>query len=198
MQTSFLINKFRNRFDIILPQLPVNPQLPFWKVYPNLVPITRKYLLSFHGDYKTSSVGGVHGSRDGESPPKYLVENLSAMGKSGTKDQFLISFKCDERGLDVSATDWCLCGSSEQRLDLLEQSTFSLVLGPSNRSLINTRAFTTRIQVNLFFCAIFLCFVKKLCRKCFHLNIQGCIKFLILPLGGGGEFIKSVGKNIKL
>ena len=150
VQQSFTTNRYRNRYDIILPALPrlVHQTQPVWKTYPSMVPITRKYLVSFHGEYKTVA-GGAHGARNAASLQPRLIESLAGLENSGTKDQFSIALQCKERSFEVIDQDWYLCDKEEDRLDTLEQSTFSLVIGSDNSSVVHSRSFLARLLESL-------------------------------------------------
>ena len=65
-------------------------------------------------------------------------------------DGFLFQFICDGKDLASGVNgEWSLCGTNEDRMDLLKQSTFSLILAPSNNSIISTIVNQIRIFESL-------------------------------------------------
>lgn len=142
-QRSFDRVRFRERFDVILPEM-VSETQPVWKQYPYMVPITRKYLLSFSGELKRDE-----SKPGGDKLADTIVDSLRSMKNGQTKDKFMFSFSCDSRSFEVPVSDWYLCEDKAKRFESLEKSTFALILVPSNPSLLSTRAFQTRLQESL-------------------------------------------------
>ena len=131
---------FRERFDILLPELTVISQ-PVWQMYPNMVPITRKYLLSFHGK--------INGEKALDPTTASLIDALKHMANTKTQDKFLFSFDCNAHHLEVPHGDWALCGEESQRIESLQASTFALVIVPSGATFVHARGLRIRLYESL-------------------------------------------------
>ena len=132
---------FRERFDILLPELTVISQ-PVWKMYPNMVPITRKYLLSFQGQ--------INGEKGLDPTTASLIDSLKQMSKTKTQDRFLFSFDCIvDQQLEVFHGDWGLCGEESQRIESLQASTFALIIAPSSTAFVHARGLRIRLYESL-------------------------------------------------
>jgi len=134
---------FRQGYDLILPEMSEKAE-EVWTVYPSMVPITRKFLLSFHGELS------VEEKRGGKLPKvdqttELIVQHLERMRNGQTKDEVSLSFACSSREFNVDLGDWFLCGDASSRFDILEQSTFNLVIALSNSTRFSSRAFRRRL-----------------------------------------------------
>lgn len=68
-----------------------------------------------------------------------VVEVLKSMQMQVESDGFSFEFICSEHEKLVGVNgEWALCGDDGYRTDLLKQSTFSLIITPTNYSLIST------------------------------------------------------------
>jgi len=128
---------WRPGFDLVLPS--VTGEGIGWAEYPPLVPVARPVLLTFVGHQQ-----GESGSQDRE-----LVAALKDMTVAGTTDKFLFTFACKTLDTSLGAIehgDWANCGSQAGRKSALLNSTFSLILPPSNRSLLSTPHIQARLM----------------------------------------------------
>ncbi|XP_064489139.1 exostosin-3-like isoform X2 [Ornithodoros turicata] len=127
VQSTFLTNEFRHNFDVVLPSFPKqdNDSSPAWSVASALVPARRKYLLTFRGELK--------GKQNGTQTYDAIVSALKRMQTSATDDGLHLEFVCAalDQGQEEGG-EWSLCGSLEHRMVLLRESTFSLIIAPSD------------------------------------------------------------------
>lgn len=79
----------------------------------------------------------------------YLNE-METAGDHGLKTQFT----CDSPVPGSVIGEWALCGVANERHDLLEQSTFSLIVAPRNTSFVSTGVFQIRLYESLRFGAV--------------------------------------------
>jgi len=132
---------FRQNFDLILPPLD-RPGAPVWQISPNLIPITRTYLLHFYGEWNKQQL-------DNNKIYNSIIQNLQNIDDGKTSDKFWIKFSCDdtkdETELVVPAGDWFLCDNYQERKKIQEDSTFSLILAPSDVSIISSRSIQLRL-----------------------------------------------------
>ena len=131
-QPSFQRALYRPSFDLVLPELGPRDE-EVWKVYPSMIPITRKFLLSFQGELVGEAGGPV------DHTTQLITQHLQRMAdvkNKKTKDEVSLAFKCgtQEASEAVEPGDWLLCNDVDKRFDILQQSTFSLVIVPSNSS----------------------------------------------------------------
>jgi len=134
------LTTFRPNFDLVLP--PLNQaSVPVWDVSPNLLPITRKYLLSFHGQ-----INNVKSLETENELLNQVIASLKEMEETKTKDKFSLKFDCEgePEGL-VDHGDWFLCQDSKRRKETLDISTFTLVLSGSDPTLVSSDALQHRL-----------------------------------------------------
>lgn len=78
-----------------------------------------------------------------------LIELLRKMAEtSSTKDVFLIQFECDptsDRRALKPIGDWALCGTDRSRRAVLRDSSFVLILAPSDRAYVSTALVQARL-----------------------------------------------------
>lgn len=67
-----------------------------------------------------------------------IIDILKKMQLSDLGDNFFFQFSCTGPSPTGLASEWLLCGSAESRLDVLEQSTFTLLIGPLDYNLVST------------------------------------------------------------
>lgn len=138
-QTTFSRGLYRPGFDILLPEI-VDETRPVWMLYPNMVPITRKYLLSFEGELNLETSSTIH------TLTKKIIQILkSIQTEDKTQDEFLLSFSCKTRSFEVSDQDWYLCDDEDRRNEVLEKSTFNLIIVPTDELTLNSRALNRRL-----------------------------------------------------
>uniref|UniRef100_A0A8C4QVL1 Exostosin-like glycosyltransferase 3 n=1 Tax=Eptatretus burgeri TaxID=7764 RepID=A0A8C4QVL1_EPTBU len=131
-QSSFDTRQFRPGFDIILPPLYALLAGPDLQDLPPQVPAKRKFLFSFQGE-----------SGMGLSLSHYHAQLMSVLRSIATSGQesVLLEFTCSEGDSNAlprqdsptsakPATEWAPCGDHTSRLDVLQRSTFALVIAP--------------------------------------------------------------------
>lgn len=145
---SFRLSTYRPGFDIILPCLECISSLESMHPLPMMVPVKRKHLMTFLGDVSAYTTGEtmeddnidtrgmnlVDGKND--LKPSFSVLNkilrtLNTMQEKFVSDNFIFKFFCKEPKSPLTSSpneDFPLCGSQADRLAILEQSTFSLIL----------------------------------------------------------------------
>lgn len=114
-QSSFTHSQFRPGFDLLMPPLVGNyTGVELWKHTQQQLPAYRRYFLSFEGH-----------TADEEH---VVLNSKDLLLLSKESNDFYIKTYCNitkSRGKQ----DWGLCGSHFDRIKLLKQSTFSLVVG---------------------------------------------------------------------
>ncbi|KAG8199824.1 hypothetical protein JTE90_000912 [Oedothorax gibbosus] len=75
-----------------------------------------------------------------------IVDVLKKMQLSDLGDNFFFQFSCTGPSPSGLASEWLLCGTSESRLTVLEQSTFSLLIGPLDHNLLSTAQVHIRVM----------------------------------------------------
>ena len=91
-----------------------------------------------------------------------IVNTLKRMQSKFADDSFLFEFRCppsDKEGWVPSSPaglngEWSLCGTSDSRTQLLKHSTFSLIIAPTNYSVISSVVTQVRIYEALKYGAI--------------------------------------------
>ena len=77
-----------------------------------------------------------------------IVQNLKRI-ESDTKENVFLRFVCDNyQGSGING-EWMLCGSDTERVEILLQSTFSVLISPANISVSSTTVFQTRLFESL-------------------------------------------------
>merc|ERR1719154_319085 len=136
------LTKFRPNYDLVLP--PLNQAgVPVWDVSPSLIPVTRRYLLSYQGQLNKNNLP------DYTSNIKQVVSSLEKMKYGKTKDEFLLKFTCDNDARDgpVHPGDWLLCQDSRERKKILDSSTFTLILSGSDPTIISSPSIQNRLTI---------------------------------------------------
>uniref|UniRef100_A0A8C6WDU8 Exostosin-like 3 n=1 Tax=Neogobius melanostomus TaxID=47308 RepID=A0A8C6WDU8_9GOBI len=132
-QSTFLEQQYREGFDLVVSPNP--PQ----------VPVKRKYLFTFQGERVESLRTSLQEAPpqsfeeeiEGDPPADYddrIIGTLKAVQDSHL-DQVLVEFTCKSPQLSLP-TEWALCGTREDRLEVLRVSTFSLVIAPGDGQVI--------------------------------------------------------------
>lgn len=144
VQSGFTTSLFRSGFDIVAPPFLHTDNQP-WRNVPPLSPAKRKYLLSFEGQFKSGDEFATYSRED-----KAIVETLKLIAESNVGDVFYFKLKCDLLNDDVAAiSEWQLCNDVISRSSMLSQSTFSLMILPSNRSIVSTSHILARLLESL-------------------------------------------------
>lgn len=163
VQSTFLRSQYRPGFDIIVPPILGPPGGDVWQECASMVPARRKYLLSFQGEIKTTKSLSLSGStsrpiddaeidlervEDENNLDNFIVQHLNDMTTGVTMDKFFIQFECIPATDDTvrgKLLDWTLCGTESSRKEILKDSTFVLILAPSNSSFVTTSSIQARI-----------------------------------------------------
>lgn len=120
----------RPSFDFVLPHFaPLLEQRPqdSWKLTHNLLPIKKRYLITFHGNTAKRS-----------ESEKSILEHLKGINDDNTDDQALIKDNCDMPNSSG------LCGTLKERLETLGLGTFALIMSPED-----SKASTLGFQIRL-------------------------------------------------
>ncbi|XP_034934185.1 exostosin-3 [Chelonus insularis] len=158
VQSTFTRNQFREGFDLIVPPILGPPGGDIWQECPQMVPARRKYLLSFQGEMKITKSFTSRQMDDAEidlerledenSLDNFIIQHLNDMTTEVTLDKFFIQFECipaTEIHKTDKALDWSLCGTESSRKEILQDSTFALILAPTNTSFISTSSIQARL-----------------------------------------------------
>lgn len=109
---------------------------------------------------------GVSGTDD--DVDRFIMEHLHGMAYGSTSDRFLFHFECSlsvnlpntgetfknlnahewlpsTRKIPDSWGEWALCGTESSRANVLKDSTFALVMAPTNISLVSTTVVQIRV-----------------------------------------------------
>ena len=106
-----VFHSYRQNFDLLVPPLLGPPGSDVWYDLPSLTPARRRYLLSYSGQ----PFGG------SSSEVQSTLEQLLA---STTSDEFYFEFQCSNQN---NKTDTSLCGTTQTRSAVLQQSTFVMI-----------------------------------------------------------------------
>lgn len=110
---------FRPSFDVVLPSFKYLDNPPdLWSKLPNLVPIRRKFLVTYQEPFLAEN----------KRIREIIEEPLSLVNDDKTNDKVVIDFHCR------SEVEVGLCGSFQKRGQLLQKSNFALILSSSKTS----------------------------------------------------------------
>ncbi|ESO00244.1 hypothetical protein HELRODRAFT_83262 [Helobdella robusta] len=148
VQSFFKKSLFRKGFDFVIP--PINElillqQYDENKFLPMMVPVKRKYLLTFSGALTQND-----GSKNMDLYKK-IITVLSDMQQKFQRDGFSFDFECrvDEKVSHIH-NEMLICGNQFERLTILEQSTFSLILiGDLITNEVDFTLSTSTLQIRL-------------------------------------------------
>jgi alpha-1,4-N-acetylglucosaminyltransferase EXTL3 len=91
-------------------------------------------------------------SLDENNLDNFIIQHLKEMSNGVTLDKFFIQFECipvsEEKKVN-EVLDWSLCGTDSSRKAILKESTFALILAPSNSSFLSTASIQTRLYESL-------------------------------------------------
>ncbi|GBP92672.1 Exostosin-3 [Eumeta japonica] len=141
-QSTFTDTQFRPGFDIVTPPALGPPGGDVWADCAPIAPARRKYLLSFQGSQPPPAA---HAQDQDDFLIKFLQKTVSSAPAS---DLFFLQFECDpptERHALRAIGDWALCGTDRSRGGILRDSTFVLLLAPSDRSYVSTALMQARL-----------------------------------------------------
>jgi hypothetical protein len=119
-------------------------------------------------DYVSESKIKTGSSGTQDDIDNFIVEHLHGMAYGSTSDQFLFHFECSVlvsspnteetakklktggwlpslRKVSDLWGEWALCGTESSRTNVLRDSTFALVLAPTNVSLVSTTVVQIRV-----------------------------------------------------
>ncbi|XP_054724927.1 LOW QUALITY PROTEIN: exostosin-3-like [Uloborus diversus] len=163
-QSHFTSSEFRDGFDIIAPPLIIKKDEAI-KTF-MYTPARRKFLLSYQGEYRTlvsiikntsrKLSASIVTTKDGyndvskkklttDDVEDLIVKTLKEMQLSTLGDNFFFQFSCAGSANPGLSSEWLLCGTQETRASILQDSTFSLIISPSNYNLISTPQLHMRV-----------------------------------------------------
>ncbi|XP_018353839.1 PREDICTED: tripeptidyl-peptidase 2 isoform X2 [Trachymyrmex septentrionalis] len=160
VQSTFYRNQFRNDFDLIVPPILGPPGGDVWQECAQMLPARRKYLLSFQGEMRTfmgtpmtyqiddADIDLEKLIIDDNNIDAFIIQHLKDMSNGITLDKFFIQFECIPASMEskpVETLDWSLCGTDSSRRAILKESTFALILAPSNATLLTTSFMQARL-----------------------------------------------------
>ncbi|XP_033231975.1 exostosin-3 isoform X1 [Belonocnema kinseyi] len=161
VQSTFHRNQFRDGFDLIVPPILGPPGGDVWQECAQMLPARRRYLLSFQGEMKSlKSTSTTHQLDDAEADlerlavdennlDSFIIQHLKDKSTGITYDRFFIQFECipaSDDGRVIEALDWSLCGTDSSRRSVLKESTFALILAPSNTTFVTTSSIQARLH----------------------------------------------------
>lgn len=85
---------------------------------------------------------------DGSNLDNFIIQHVKDMSNGETSDKFFIQFECipaSEEQKVNEVLDWSLCGTDSSRKAILKESTFALILAPSNTSFLSTALMQARL-----------------------------------------------------
>ncbi|XP_015120556.1 exostosin-3 [Diachasma alloeum] len=158
VQSTYRRNKFRDGFDLVVPPILGPPGGDIWQECAQMVPARRKYLLSFQGEMKSSRSTptprqiddaeiDLERLEDENNLDSFIIQHLKEMTSGTTMDKFHLQFECIPASEEQrnEALDWSLCGTESSRKEILRESTFSLILTPTNASYVSTSSVQARL-----------------------------------------------------
>lgn len=87
-------------------------------------------------------------SLDENNLDSFIIQHLKDMSSGVISDKFFIQFECipasEEKKMN-EILDWSLCGTDSSRKAILKESTFALILAPSNVSFLSTASMQARL-----------------------------------------------------
>ncbi|NXS50323.1 EXTL3 protein, partial [Balaeniceps rex] len=152
-QSTFYDVQYRPGFDIVVSPLVHAMSEPNFLEIPPQVPVKRKYLFSFQGEKIESLRSSLQEVRsfeeeiEGNAPADYddrIITTLKAVQDSKL-DFVLVEFTCKNQPKASLPTEWALCGERDDRLELLKQSTFALIITPGDTHLVISAGCTMRL-----------------------------------------------------
>lgn len=114
------VKSYRRNFDISVVPICSIKTGDVWHEAPFQLPAIRKYFLSFEGAMTNSSSS--HG---------ITVNDLNEL--AAEVNDFHIKVSCKGQRSSLHDNLWTLCGNSTHRAAVLSQSTFVLIIGPTDR-----------------------------------------------------------------
>ncbi|KAJ4429032.1 hypothetical protein ANN_26028 [Periplaneta americana] len=118
-------------------------------------------------DYKSDFRRKSSDSDNQEDVDRFIMEHLHGMAYGSTSDRFLFHFECslsvapniegtvrklntgrwpsDSGKVSDSWGEWALCGTESSRTNVLRDSTFALIMAPTNTSLVSTTVVQIRV-----------------------------------------------------
>ncbi|ESP03371.1 hypothetical protein LOTGIDRAFT_137450 [Lottia gigantea] len=179
IQSPFVDRIYRSGFDLIIPPMVEGKaDGPVWQELPSLVPVRRKHFISFWGQtillpknyevkqgkffnsmnvHKTNNIHR-HLQSVADVPTLVSIETqiVTALKDMQSKmgEEVHISLSCDSLKLQGVASEWALCGLPSQRAQFLKDSTFSILIAPSNFSIVSTTVFQIRLAESLKYGAV--------------------------------------------
>lgn len=161
VQSTFKRNQFREGFDLIVPPILGPPGGDVWQECGQMLPARRKYLLSFQGEMRTFKATSMTYQTDDvdmelerlavddNNIDAFIIRHLKDMSNGITLDKFFIQFECIPASVESRSSaetlDWSLCGTDSSRRAILKESTFALILAPSNATLLTTSSMQARL-----------------------------------------------------
>uniref|UniRef100_A0A3B3ZE77 Exostosin-like 3 n=1 Tax=Periophthalmus magnuspinnatus TaxID=409849 RepID=A0A3B3ZE77_9GOBI len=144
-QSTFLEQQYREGFDLVVSPLVHALSEPNFLEIPAQVPVKRKYLFTFQGERVESLRTSLQEAPpqsfeeeiEGDPPADYddrIIGTLKAVQDSHL-DQVLVEFTCKSPQPSLP-TEWSLCGTREDRLEVLKVSTFALVIAPGDGQVV--------------------------------------------------------------
>jgi len=139
-QSFFYFEHYRPLFDIVIPVALGVSHGDVWDQLPLLVPARREYLLSFVGELQTTEAFSTEANNiiKSDFDNRAIVNVLKSMQVHYESDNFHFEFICHNGKVLSNDGEWTLCGSADDRKQLLQHSTFSLIISPLYDNVIST------------------------------------------------------------
>ena len=134
---------YRAGFDVIVPPSLGISHGEVWSDLPMITPARRKHLMTFQGEYLSSRSSGEERDEILASQERALTETAKQMQISYPDLHFLFQFSCTHELVPGLVGEWGLCGPTQERRMLLEQSTFTLIIAPTNTSSITRQRYVS-------------------------------------------------------
>ncbi|XP_050409232.1 exostosin-like 3 [Patella vulgata] len=182
VQSAFIDSVYRTGFDLVIP--PLIEELadgPVWQELPPLAPVRRKYFISFRGQsisppqnqgkfFDSFNEGLYKINQHNQNQFRRRLKSVSDVPTivsietqivQALKDMVVkmpqevhIALSCDKGSPEGVMSEWALCGTKEQRSEILKESTFSILVAPNNFSIVSTTGFQTRLSESLKYGAV--------------------------------------------
>ncbi|CAG9814496.1 unnamed protein product [Phaedon cochleariae] len=157
VQSTFRSDFFRPGFDLIISPVLGPPGGDVWQECAPMVPVRRKYLLTFQGEMKmlksernaSSRTDHFDDIEDSDADvDKFVIDHLGSLSESETSDKFIFEFVCNpasDNNINSGSQDWALCGTDTSRRSVLKMSTFVLIFAPRHVELVSTTLLQARV-----------------------------------------------------
>lgn len=151
VKSPFVKTMFRSGFDIVIPPSVGKSDGDVWDELTMVSPIRRKYFVSFIGSFNENVQSQNSLESDIDLSVDQSVITFLKNVQSKIDPEIYIQFSCDNIMPGAINGEYSMCQSDVTRQEILQQSTFSLIIAPTNYSYASTNIFQLRLYEALKF-----------------------------------------------